>query len=407
MEILPFVYLGYMFISLYFLSFYFLLYLRERKNIFDVPELKKHFAVSVLIPAYNEEEVIESTIMSILESDYDNILEVIVINDGSKDRTKEIVKKLMKKYSKLKLLDKENSGKADSLNQGIKIVKGELVAVVDADSFPRKDAIRKMVGFFENEKVGAATVPILARNNHKFFEKLQSFEYTVIALTRKLLESVDAIYVTPGPLALYRKKALVEIRGFDPKNLTEDIEVTWHLIAEGWERRMCLDTVVTTVVPSKLKAWWKQRRRWSMGGLQSILKYRKQFLKRGMLGYFVIPFFILSSFLGMLGLSIFFYLLSNRIINQYLLAKYSLIANTPIITLEQFYFTPSVLNYLGVVLFLMGTIFTFGVLILMKEDVFKKRNFFKILFYLLIYLMVYPFIMLSAIFKLLKKDMSW
>ncbi|MBU2104586.1 MAG: glycosyltransferase [Nanoarchaeota archaeon] len=381
--------------------------MRERKNIFDVPELKKHFTVSVLIPAYNEEDVIESTVMSILESDYDNIIEVIVINDGSKDRTKEIVRELMKKYGKLKLLDKENSGKADSLNQGIKVAKGELVAVIDSDSFPRKDAIRKMVGFFEDEKVGAATVPILARNNHKFFEKLQSFEYTVIALTRKLLESVDAIYVTPGPLALYRKKALVEIKGFDPKNLTEDIEITWHLIAEGWERRMCLETVVTTVVPSKLKAWWKQRRRWSMGGLQSILKYRKQFMKRGMLGYFVLPFFILSSFLGMLGLSIFVYLFSNRIISQYLLAKYSLIVNTPIITLEQFYFTPSILNYLGVVLFLMGTIFTFGVLMLMKEDVFKKRNFFKILFYLLIYLMVYPFIMLSAIFKLLKKDMSW
>jgi cellulose synthase/poly-beta-1,6-N-acetylglucosamine synthase-like glycosyltransferase len=407
MEILPFIYLGYMFISLYFLSFYFLLYLRERKNIFSVPELKKHFSVSVLIPAYNEENVIESTVMSVLKSDYDNIVEIIVINDGSRDKTKEIVRKLMKEYSKVKLLDKKNSGKADSLNYGIKVAKGELVAVVDADSFPREDAIRKMTGFFEDEKVGAATVPILARNNRKFLEKLQSFEYVVIALTRKLLESVDAIYVTPGPLALYRKKALVEIGGFDAGNITEDIEITWHLIAEGWKRKMCLDTVVTTVVPSKFKGWWKQRRRWSMGGLQSILKYRKQFMKGGMLGYFVLPFFILSSFLGMLGLSIFFYLLANRIVNQYLLAKYSLVADTSVITLEQFYFTPSVLNYLGIVLFVMGAIFTFGILVLMKEDIFKKGNFFKILFYLLIYLMVYPFIMLSAIFKFLKKDMRW
>ena len=122
-----------MFISLYFLSFYFLLYLRNRKSLFESPKLKKHFSVSILVPAYNEEDVIEETVDSIFHSDYDNILEVIVINDGSKDRTAEIVKKLMKRYPKLKLLNKSNSGKADSLNKGIDISKGELVAVVDSD----------------------------------------------------------------------------------------------------------------------------------------------------------------------------------------------------------------------------------------------------------------------------------
>ncbi len=111
---------------------------------------------------------------------------MIVINDGSRDNTLEIAKRLQKKYPKLKILNKKNSGKADSLNKGLKFAKGELVAVVDSDSFPRKDALKKMVGFFEDPKVGAATCPILARNKKRFFERLQAIEYAVIALTRKL-----------------------------------------------------------------------------------------------------------------------------------------------------------------------------------------------------------------------------
>src|SRR3989344_3832209 len=102
MKILPYIYLSYMFISLYFLSFYFLLYLKNRKSIHDIPKLKKHFSVSVLIPAYNEEEVIKETIEAVFKTDYSKLIEVIVIDDGSKDKTAEIVKELIQKYPKLK-----------------------------------------------------------------------------------------------------------------------------------------------------------------------------------------------------------------------------------------------------------------------------------------------------------------
>lgn len=386
---------------------YLFLYFRSKSEIFSIPHLKKKFSVSVLIPAYNEEEAIVGTIDSVMKSDYENILEVIVINDGSKDKTAEIVRELMKRYPKLKLLDKKNSGKADSLNQGFKIAKGELVAVVDSDSFPDPDAIGKLVGFFEEEKVGAATVPILVRNKNKFFEKLQAVEYTVIALTRKLLEKIDAIYVTPGPLALYRKKAVLDVGGFDPKNLTEDIELTWNLAAHGWQRKMCLDTKVTTLVPGKFRQWWRQRERWSLGGIQTIFKYRKHFFNKGIVGHFILPFFVLSTFLGLLGLIIFGYLFAVKIMRQFFFLKFSYAASTPIIDFSNFYFTPSVLNYFGVILFFLGTIFTFFVLVLMKEEVFRKRNLFNILFYLIVYLMIYPFILIGAVFKLIKGDMRW
>jgi len=272
-----------------------------------------------------------------------------------------------------------------------------------------QDSLKKIVGFFDNEKIGAVTCPVVARNTNIFMEKLQNVEYKMIALTRKLLDYVDSIYVTPGPLAVYRKKALVEIGGFDENNMTEDIEITWHLTYAGWLRRMCLSTNVSSTVPNKFKAWFRQRRRWNVGGLQCIAKYKKSLFnpKRGMLGFFIIPFFIVSTFLGLLGLSIFFYLLTKRTISNFLYTKYSIIASTPLLTLEDFYITPSILNYLGVALFVLGLIFLFIVFAVLKEKVFKKKNILNIPFYMIIYIAFYPFIMLAAMWHMAKGKRVW
>jgi cellulose synthase/poly-beta-1,6-N-acetylglucosamine synthase-like glycosyltransferase len=390
------------------LSLFLLIYFQFRKDLFQYPESSKQYSISFIVPAYNEEKTIADTIRHIFDINYKNILEVIVVNDKSSDNTINIIKQLTKKYPKIKVLDnKENLGKAGSLNRALNISKGELVAVVDADSYPEKESINKMIGFFEDEKVGAVTCPVLSRNRNKFFEKLQAIEYKVIAFSRKLLDYVDAIYVTPGPLALYRRKALIEIKGFDTKNLTEDIEATWHLTRDGWGRRMCLSTNVTTTVPTKFKDWFVQRRRWNIGGLQCIHKYRHSLGKKGMLGWFIIPFFILSTFLGLVGLSIFFYLLTSRIISKFLLTKYSIEVGNPILTFDNFYITPTILNYLGVVLFIFGLVFTLVILSVLKEKILKKENLLNIPFYMTIYLIAYPFIMINAIWNLTRGKLAW
>ncbi len=408
--ILPYIYLGYMFISLYMLSMFLLIYLRNSKDIFNYPKTKKNYSVSFIVPAFNEQETIEDTLEHIFAIDYENIIEVIVVNDCSEDNTLKIVKGLLKKYKTLKIISHEkNKGKAASLNDGLKIAKGELVIVVDADSYPASDCLSKMVGFFDNEKVGAVTCPVTARNRKKFMEKLQGIEYKMIALTRKLLEYVDAIYVTPGPLAVYRKTALVDVGGFDEKNMTEDIEIAWNLTFKDWKRRMCLDTSVSSTVPDKFIPWFKQRRRWNVGGLQCIYKYRKSLFdsKKGMLGFFIIPFFILSTFLGLLGLSIFFYLLTRRIISNFLITRYSIVTETAILTAEEIFITPTVLNYLGIVLFLFGLVLLLIVFIVLKEKILKRENLFNIPFYMIVYMAFYPFIMLAAIWHTLKGKRVW
>ena len=409
MAILPYVYLGYMFISTYFLALFLLLFFRNRKTLFDYPKPEKQHSISFVIPAYNEEKTIAQTIESIFNSDYKNIIQVIVVNDGSKDNTRKIVEKLLKRYKKLKLINnKVNLGNAaKSQNVGLKYAKGEIIAVVDGDSYPHKNALSKMIGFFNDPKVGAVTCPSRAKNRTLFIEKLQAIEYNVIAFTRKLLDYVDAIYVTPGTLALYRKEALDQIGGFDEKNMTQDIEATWHLTFKGWQRRMCLDTYVTTTVPSTFKGWFVQRKRWNIGGLQCINKYKHHLFQKGMLGLFIIPFFIFSTFLGLVGLSIFVYLLITRIIKQYLLVKFSFLGQTSIVTLDQFYFTSSVLNYLGIILFIFGTAFTLLVLATLKDFPLKKQSFFNILFYMLVYLAIYPFIMVTAILDVVRGKAKW
>tara|TARA_Y100000034_G_scaffold123452_1_gene170210 strand:+ start:100 stop:1329 length:1230 start_codon:yes stop_codon:yes gene_type:complete len=406
-EIITFVYLGYMFIALYFLLVFTLVFLQNRKNIFEDPKTEKKFTVSILIPAFNEEESIKGTVKSVMKLDYKYLEEIIIINDGSKDNTLKIAKALEKRYSKVKILDKKNSGKADSLNQALKLAKGELVGVVDADSYPDKNALNAMTGYFDDEKMGAVTTRILVRHRNNFLRKMQAVEYKIIAFTRKLLGYLDAIYVTPGPMALYRKKALKEIKGFDTKNMTEDIEATWHLIHDGYKIRMTFLSRASTVAPSKLKAWFTQRVRWNIGGFQTILKYKHCWFRKGMLGNFILPFFSISLILGTFGLGLFIYRLSMRFVSSYLSAHYSIAAQTAILRFEEISLNPSIVNFLGAVLFILGLGFIYFALRFVNRHIREKESFFSVIFYSLIYILLRPVVLIVSLYKFIRGKYSW
>lgn len=401
------IYLVYMFIAMYFLTLFILIFLQNRKEMFSVPPITKEYPVSVLIPAYNEQDSIKGTVEAILKSDYKNIIEIIIINDGSKDNTLKIAQQLEKKYPKVKVFNKKNSGKADSLNQAIKIVKGKLIAVVDADSYPDSHAISSMVGFFDDPKTGAVTTRILVRNKSNMLRKMQAIEYKIIAFTRKLLDFIDAIYVTPGPLALYRKSALKKIGGFDPKNMTEDIEATWHLLHDGYAVRMSFVAKSTTVAPDTIKKWMKQRIRWNIGGYQTILKYRKSFFREGMVGFFILPFFSISLVLGTFGLAFLAYRAFIRISSYYLMTHYSLQAQTTVLALNDVNLNPSLLNFLGVVLFLLGLLFAYFALRYINKRIHEKESFFSVLFYSLVYIVLRPIVLVVSLYKFAIGKYSW
>ena len=406
-EILTIIYLVYMFIALYFMLLFILTFIQNRREIFLIPKSDKKYSVSVLIPAFNEQDTIKSTVENVLKSDYKYLKEIIIINDGSTDDTLNIIEQLEKKYSKVKVLNKKNSGKADSLNNALKIAKGELVVVVDADSFPDVDAIGLMVGYFSDEQVGAVTTRILVRNRNNFIRKMQAVEYKVIAFTRKLLGFLDSIYVTPGPMALYRKSALLKIKGFDKKNMTEDIEATWHLIHDGYKIKMSFLSKASTVAPDTLKKWFKQRIRWNIGGFQTILKYKHCFFRRGMLGFFILPFFSISLVLGTFGLGLFVYRIFRRILSSYLSTYYSIAAQTAVLVLNDINFNPSILNFLGVILFVLGLSFVFFALRFVNKNIHEKESFFSVIFYSLIYILLRPFVLIVSLYKFLRGKYSW
>ncbi|MBI5803293.1 glycosyltransferase [Candidatus Pacearchaeota archaeon] len=404
---LTIVYLVYMFVALYFLFLFALVFIQNRKEMFSVPEIKKNYTISVIIPAYNEETSIKETVESVLKSNYKNVLEVIVINDGSTDNTLEIVKDLGRKYPKIKILDKKNSGKADSLNQALKIAKGELVAIVDADSYPDSHAISSMIGFFDDEKVGAVTTRILVKNRDGFLRKMQAIEYKVIAFTRKLLGFLDSIYVTPGPLAIYRKSALLKINGFDEKNMTEDIEATWHLLNDGYKIKMSFVAKSTTVAPDTFGKWFKQRIRWNIGGYQCIMKYKNSWFKKGVLGYFIIPFFAISLVMGVFGLGILFYRTFRGFLSYYFSTFYSIEAQTALLTLNEVNLNPSILNFIGIVLFIIGMGFIFFALKYVNRHIHEKENFFSVVFYSLVYILLRPIVLIWSLGKFFTGKYSW
>ena len=232
-------------------------------------------------------------------------------------------------------------------------------------------------------------------------------EYVVICFARKLLDYVDAVYVTPGPFALYRKKVLLEIGLFDKKNLTQDIEIVWRMMSHGYKARMSLDAKIYTVTPKTFKRWWRQRVRWNIGGTQTILKYKKWALKKNMLGMFVIPFFSISLFIGVVGILLFTYLITRRALLTYFSAHYSIVANEAVTRLISLSFNPTILNFFGVSLFLLGCFYTLFALMTMKELNLKNINLFNLIFFLTLYLMIYPLVMISSLYKLAIKKYSW
>jgi len=408
-DFLTVVFLVYTFISLYFIIAYTLVYTFNKKRFFETPTSKNKLTLSIVVPCYNEQETIGNTIKTLLDLDYKHLQKIIVVDDCSTDNSFSIMKKYANQYRQVMVVQTpRNTGNAaGAKNYGVKFANTDLIGFTDADSFPKKDSVRKMVGFFDNPKIGAVTSSVLVKNRNKLIELFQAVEYKVIAFTRKLIGIVDAIYVTPGPLALYRKSAFDEVGGFDKNNWTEDIEITWAIVKAGYKVEMSLTSEVYTVAPDNWKQWFKQRLRWNVGGIQTLVKYKNQFLKKGMLGSFIIPFFLLTWCISLFGIAILIYRFVRTIIVRYLSTLYSIHAETAILRFSEINLTPNILVFFGGISLILSTIFTLFALYYVKEQDFKKYGFIPIVGFMFLYLLAYPFILIGSFYRYFKKTGKW
>jgi len=411
MDLLTAVYLIYSFISLYFLFFFIMIFLPHRREMLAAPRITKKYSLSMIISCYNEQDSIGDVIESLVKSSYDNINKIIVVDDCSTDNSWKIIKQYAKKYPNiLAVKTPKNTGNAaGAKNYGARFADGELIGFTDADSYPEKEAISKMIGHFDDKKVGAVTSMVLVKNKNKFLEKVQAIEYKMIAFNRKLLGFVEGIYVTPGPLAVYRKSAFDKVGGFDGKNLTEDIEITWHIVAAGYIVKMSSLARVYTIAPNKVKVWFKQRIRWNIGGIQTIYKYRSFFgtRKAGMLGLFILPFFIFNWLLGLFGIGVLVYRVSRTLFLKYLATTYSIQSQVAVISFNDINLTPSILVFFGIATIIMN-LFLIGIsLRYAREKTLKSDRLLNILFYMLFYLLAYPIILIISVFRFLTGKTSW
>ena len=258
------------------------------------PEPSSYPTLSVLVPAYNEEKVIATTIEGLLNTTYPN-KEIIVIDDGSKDDTLSI----MSRYkNKIKVLHKENGGKASALNYGIAFAKGEIIVIVDADTIVGIDALQQIVkGFSRNKNVAAVAGNVKVRNRMNWLTWTQALEYVAgIEIVRRAFDFFGSITIVPGALGAFRKKTLEEVGTYHKDTLVEDFDATIKVLKSGYVIQGSTNSIAYTEAPQYLRDFYKQRKRWYRGNLQVLARHAETLFnpRYAFLYKIAFPFMIIS-----------------------------------------------------------------------------------------------------------------
>lgn len=236
--------------------------------------------VSIIVPAFNEEKVIQSSIRSLLDQNYSNY-EIVIVNDGSTDNTREEAEKLVGyqkgRYSDIKvsLINRPNGGKARALNAGIRFSRGEIILCMDGDSQLTPDTIRVGVRHFSNPEIGAIAGNVKVLNRGKLFTNLQALEYIEgLNMARSAQSFIKLVNIIPGPIGLFRKRAVEEAGLYSSDTFAEDADLTLKILSNGWRIYYEPNSVSYTEAPAELQQLLKQRYRWTRGIIQSIRKHK-------------------------------------------------------------------------------------------------------------------------------------
>ena len=266
--------------------------LRRHRTEMATGESDFHPLVAVLVPAYNEEKVINRTIRSVLDSTYPN-LHVIVIDDGSKDRTCEVARAEFADEiarGRVTVLRQENGGKAKALNYGLQFVTEEIFVGIDADTLIANDAIAYLVPHFQDARVGAMAGNAKVGNRVNLWTRWQALEYiTSQNFDRRALNTFSAVCVVPGAIGAWRTEAVRHAGGYKLDTVAEDADLTMALLQDGYKVEYEDRSLAYTEAPSTANALMRQRFRWSFGILQAVWKHRSAFARKGALGYVALP----------------------------------------------------------------------------------------------------------------------
>src|ERR1700752_3219528 len=247
--------------------------------------------VSVLIPAYNEEDVIVYTVNSVLESDYPR-LEVIVVDDGSQDGTSELLDTQFGRNPSVRIIHQPNRGKPAALSRALAEATNGLIVTIDADTAIEPDAISKLVRHFVNPRVGAVAGNVKVGNRISWLTRWQALEYiTSQNLEKRAFDLLNCIPVVPGALSAWRAEAINDSGGFSADTVAEDTDLTITIRRAGWKIDYEEEAIGWTSAPETASTLIRQRFRWTFGTLQAFWKHRDTLgrAKYGTLGWIALP----------------------------------------------------------------------------------------------------------------------
>ena len=282
----------FLFCTLYNFTMISVVFVHDRRRVKQEKEATDHF-FSVMVPARNEELVIEKTLNRILSLDYPRALfEVILIDDGSSDRTAQIGTELLRKFGNLDILriptSESGQGKSNALNTGFRYLLQKhrrlradwIIGVFDADGLPEGDMLKKASYQFRNPRVGALQSLVRMSNRHDFFlGLLQDIEFSTFARVSQFVRSIFKGAVALGGNGQFIRSAALESIALENgewwrrEALTEDLDIGTRMLLKGWENEFLVTTAVSQQAVNTFGALYKQRTRWAWGTLQAFSTY--------------------------------------------------------------------------------------------------------------------------------------
>lgn len=241
---------------------------KKRKAGRKIPHSPK---VSLILPAYNEEKFILKSIKQGLSQDYHGEMEIIIIDDGSTDRTFEIAKELATCHQNVKIYRHEkNMGKPAALNTGFQKATGEISIFSDTDSHLDSDLVSRIVPHFDDPRVGVVAGMIIIDNEINLLTKLQQIEYLYNQQIIRFCQATHkGVLICPGAATAVRTEIARKIPSTE-RTVTEDADFTFEIARHGWKVSQEPEAISRTDAPENWRALINQRKRWLYGVLQTI-----------------------------------------------------------------------------------------------------------------------------------------
>ncbi len=391
----------FLFLSMFFQVLLLMSFFENRRKIKDEElfDLEIYPSVTIVVPCWNEEKTLASTLDSLLSLDYpkDKLL-IMVVDDGSKDNTFLIAEKYAKKYpNQIKAITKVNGGKHTAVNLALNSCTSDLFGCLDADSFVDSKSLKIIASYFERNKNAKAVTPCIhIRNPRTIIQRMQAIEYLMGVFLRKAFGQLDAIQVTPGPFSIFKREVFAVIGEYRKAHNTEDYEITLRMHKAHFKIMNSHKALDYTVGPATARGFFFQRLRWARGFLENSLDYRELFFKKehGNFGMFTLPIAFLFVFYGLYAAFYMAYLFISHWVD--VVQRWMTIGIHPSMPIfDLFYFNTALITFIAMVMLTMFLL-TLYIGSILSDD--KQEFYHNFPIFFVLYPLFVPLFLFRAVF---------